>query len=1016
MLYVKLLGPPRILSDGNEVHLPYKKAEALLYYLLVKKKTTRSELVDILWAETDSAAALKNLRHAVYSVRKAIGSELFTGETRASVALDESLALYCDVDAFLSGDINAYSGEFLEGFSLPTQANGFCEWAEEERRALQQLYLRRLLSLEREAFGAEKYEEAERYGLAYLKADPLEENAVVLLMQVYSAQQKYRKAIDLYHELCRRLLEEFGISPLKETVALYYEIIEKWNTSTFEVKSGGKSQPHGKNQALRRLMKLSGEASVRSAAPLLVIQGVAGVGKTFLIDYILHQEFFPERRVLYVYCHPSESHRVLAPWNSVMVELLAEISRRHIQIPESYLRTAAGLFPCISIGYDLNYVDTTNSYPLGVEYRIAQESALEILTLAAKSIPLLLIFEDIHWMDPASAELLHALLRRLHGTGLFAICSCRDSRPAYIDSFIRESERDKLTEVCTICDLTLAESRDFIRAYLHDGYSDGVAQDIFQHTNGNPLLLVQLLNSLDDSDDPATILKSTDNIISARLAGLTNEERHILDAISVFDGWVPLEMLSSILSEDELKLMYLCDTLRQRAILTEVVKGDVLGYMFSHEKIKSVLSQRQSNTSVRILHLRAAQYMESQNDEKLYEQIIYHYTRGGNRLKAFAYRVRSLDLFAGRCYELLPILSTNADLPDYDESGFLPYFDRLEEELRELRAVSFGQDDPLLDELEQTLLYAESRFCVHSGFYDRALQLLARLLSLSEKADDALLTARVYLQYVYYGVQIYDIETMRAYLEKGMLLLDRIGNCAEYGSFLRLTGLMHLMRGEYETSRDWMERSILFFHSLSSDKNSPYAINIAGAYCYIAETYRLQQDYERAFYYYDQAIVYNTGCGYYPGAAIIYTDYGVAAFQQGYHDEARQLFERAYDIYQAFHEFSQLPIALSYLAWFRALDREYGEAAELLRRAFAVAENLSAPWWMGISIYMSWHIRCLLEERHDAFDALTQLWPAQSCAHIEWGLTFLHRLERRIETAELEAALQVLAPETENGA
>ena len=61
-LNAKLFGTPAVSVDGREITLPYKKADALLYYLILKRKTTRSELIGLLYEDTDSATALKNLR------------------------------------------------------------------------------------------------------------------------------------------------------------------------------------------------------------------------------------------------------------------------------------------------------------------------------------------------------------------------------------------------------------------------------------------------------------------------------------------------------------------------------------------------------------------------------------------------------------------------------------------------------------------------------------------------------------------------------------------------------------------------------------------------------------------------------------------------------------------------------------------------------------------------------------------------------------------------------------------
>ena len=67
-LDAKLFGIPKVTADGRTLSLPYKKADALLYYLVLKRRAARSELIGLLWPDSSSQSALKNLRHAIYSI------------------------------------------------------------------------------------------------------------------------------------------------------------------------------------------------------------------------------------------------------------------------------------------------------------------------------------------------------------------------------------------------------------------------------------------------------------------------------------------------------------------------------------------------------------------------------------------------------------------------------------------------------------------------------------------------------------------------------------------------------------------------------------------------------------------------------------------------------------------------------------------------------------------------------------------------------------------------------------
>ena len=64
-LALKLFGNPSVWADGKKITFSYRKADALLYYMILEKRASRSKLAGILWEDSDASAAMKNLRHAI---------------------------------------------------------------------------------------------------------------------------------------------------------------------------------------------------------------------------------------------------------------------------------------------------------------------------------------------------------------------------------------------------------------------------------------------------------------------------------------------------------------------------------------------------------------------------------------------------------------------------------------------------------------------------------------------------------------------------------------------------------------------------------------------------------------------------------------------------------------------------------------------------------------------------------------------------------------------------------------
>ncbi len=1007
----RLFGIPSVRVDGREVTLPYKKAEALLYYLILRRSASRSDLAGLLW-EDDPSSALKNLRHAVYSIRKAFSGDPFDEGRRSVLQFAQDTEISCDVTDFMEHpDPQLYGGDFLGDFSVQ-HADAFDEWLTDQRSMLSSLYLHRLLSAEEDAFSRGDYPTAEQYALRYIAEDPLEERAVFVLMQTYRAQSKYRKAIGLYHTLTQGLAKEYSVSPMKETSALYYQIVDEWNElSAVGGRQENGSKLIGKDEALRKLVRLCNSPRTSEARVCLLVQGETGVGKSYLIDHLLEQYDFSDRLVCRVSCYQSEIRTAFAPWNAVMLELASKAEPFHPYTSAPLQDTVIGLFPNLSPDQRPMEIDTLEDFLPDLNYNRTQEGTVLLLRDIAEQIPLLIVMEDIHWMDPYSAELLTLLLRRLRNADVTVVLTSRTILPDYLKSQLESAQHDKLMESCMIGDFTREECVSFIEDYSPGTYDADTLEKLYQNTGGNALLLVQLLSAIKERGTLSTIPDGSSEILRYRLSGLTADERRVLEAVSAFNLWAPVDILAAILTMDPLDLMCLCDLLKRRMLLTEIIRSGQLGYSLLHEKIRDILNEQQPESGRRILHLRIAQYLESSTetaDLRVYEQLVQHYAAGGNHYKTLKYRILSLSVFTELCYELMPILTDQSEPLSFDEEGILGYFEMLKKDLAHLRATSFGAHREEFDQLERILLYAASRYDVHNGYYERALQTLAKLLSACRAADDMQMESKAHLQYIYYAVQTNDFDVMDQHLHLGMQLKDVIGKSADWGSYLRLRGLYYLKRGDYEQARSWLMQSVQFFERLNSESGGQYVINIAGAYNYIAETYRLEKDFNKAFSYYDKAIIYNRSSVYYPGAAVFYTDYGVAAYQSGRKEEAYHLFLYAEELYLSFHEYSKFPITLSYLALYDSEAGQWSSAAQRLRKALDISEQIGSPLWMGFTLYISWKIRALLERSGENEPELSHFWPASKEEHCLWALEYLRRIEPCPETDEMEDALRSL--------
>ena len=245
-----LFGSPRLERDGEPVDISLRKALALLAYLAVTEQShSRDALATLFWPDDDQRKARGNLRRALSRINTAIGKgQLETDRERAG--LNPKADLWLDVDHFqrhlaecqthdhppnevcadcvppLTKAVSSYTNDFLAGFTLP-DCPDFDEWQFFQSEGLRQALASALERLVQGLSTQSDYELAIPYARRRLALDSLHEPAHRQLMELYAHNGQPSAAIRQYRECEQILDEELGISPSKETTALFEAIKAK---------------------------------------------------------------------------------------------------------------------------------------------------------------------------------------------------------------------------------------------------------------------------------------------------------------------------------------------------------------------------------------------------------------------------------------------------------------------------------------------------------------------------------------------------------------------------------------------------------------------------------------------------------------------------------------------------------------------------------------------------------------------------------------------------------------------
>ena len=109
---------------------------------------------------------------------------------------------------------------------------------------------------------------------------------------------------------------------------------------------------------------------------------------------------------------------------------------------------------------------------------------------------LLLVVDDLHWCDSASLRFLAYLARRLDDLPVVLVASLRSSEPEADQAILEELISEPHAQVLMPGPLTVVAATEVVRDRLGEDVETAFAEACHSSTDGNPLLLNELLKAL----------------------------------------------------------------------------------------------------------------------------------------------------------------------------------------------------------------------------------------------------------------------------------------------------------------------------------------------------------------------------------------------------------------------------------------------------------------------------------------------------------------------------------------
>jgi class 3 adenylate cyclase/tetratricopeptide (TPR) repeat protein len=391
------------------------------------------------------------------------------------------------------------------------------------------------------------------------------------------------------------------------------------------------------------------ESSVTGRGQTVAIVGEAGVGKSRLLWQFTHSRRTENCLTLEAACASYGETMSYLP----VIQLLRgyfqidgrEESRRiREKVVGRLLSLDRGLEPSLPPLLALLDVPTQDQNWKDLDPDERRERTLEAVTQLvireSQVQPLLVVFEDLHWIDPETQAVLDRLVRNVAGARVLVLVSYR---PEYRHGW---GDRPYYTHL-RVEPLARPSAQELLDALLGgDASLDELKRLLVERTGGNPLFLEQSVRALVETHELAgeagayrltepmhaiQVPASVRAVLAARIDRLPFEEKRLLQAAAVIGHDVPFTLLQAVAEESESDVRRDLAHLEAAGFLQETSLYPDLEYTFRHTLAHEVAYTALLQQRRRELHARIVGVIESLPAERLaehVERLAYHAVRG----------------------------------------------------------------------------------------------------------------------------------------------------------------------------------------------------------------------------------------------------------------------------------------------------------------------------------------------------------------------------------------------------
>jgi len=382
---------------------------------------------------------------------------------------------------------------------------------------------------------------------------------------------------------------------------------------------------------------------------LVLLTGEAGIGKSRLVATLIEDIHSGPHTLIRFFCSPRRSSSTLFPVVTQLERALAftldETPVEKLAKLEIFLRKT-GIADAEAVGVigQLLALPVADRYPLPeLSPQKRKEKTftvlLDWLARMAGQEPLLVLFEDVHWIDPTSLELLSLAAARVARLPILLLVT---ARPEFTPSWSNDAH---------VTSLALARlGQSDVKALITQVSGEkalpaDVSDQIAARADGVPLFVEELTKSVLESGVPdrGAVPSSLQDSLMARLDRL-GESRTVAQIGAAVGREFSHELIVAASSLPRLRLEAALDTLVAAGIIFRRGVPPVAEYTFKHALLQDVAHGSLTRRSRQELNARIASVFEESFPRLAAEQperLAHHHAEAGALEKAAAYSLKA---------------------------------------------------------------------------------------------------------------------------------------------------------------------------------------------------------------------------------------------------------------------------------------------------------------------------------------------------------------------------------------